>query len=85
MLIERQKQYLDCLADTSFQGVNRLFNLSLEDNAVRTRHTRYFLPTVEMKDYDATIDGQNFLINLQKNDLRKYGKIRENATGQGND
>ena len=44
---ERQNSYLDCLIDPSFQGVNRLFVLLLQDNTVRNRHRRYFLPTVE--------------------------------------
>ena len=41
--IERQNQYLDYLIDPNFQGVNRLFVLSFEDNSHRTRHTGYFL------------------------------------------
>ena len=32
---ERQKQYLDYLTDPSFQGVNRLFVLSFEDEKQR--------------------------------------------------
>ena len=34
--IERQNPYLDYLIDPSFQGVNRLFVLSFEDNAHQT-------------------------------------------------
>ena len=30
---ERPNQYLDCLIDPGFQGVNRLFVLSFEENA----------------------------------------------------
>ena len=43
MSIERQNQYLDYLIDPNFQGVNRLFVLSFEDNSHRTRHTGNFL------------------------------------------
>ena len=43
--IEKQNQYSDYLIGPSFQGVNRLFN------AYRTRHSGYFLPKVEIKDY----------------------------------
>ena len=46
---ERQNQYLDYLIDPRFQGVNRLFVLSFEDNAHRTGHTGYFLPKTEKK------------------------------------
>ena len=34
---ERQNQYLDYLIDSSFQGVNRLYLLPIEDNSHRTR------------------------------------------------
>ena len=34
------------LTDPSFQGTNRLVNLSSENNAQQTRQTGYFLPTV---------------------------------------
>ena len=51
---ERQKQYLDFLIDPSFQGVNK---------AQRTSYKRYCLPSIEIKNYNVMIDGQNFLIN----------------------
>ena len=54
---EAQNQYLDYLIDPSFQGANRLFVLAFEDAAHRTRHTGFFLPTVEIKDYNVMIDG----------------------------
>ena len=55
-----QNQYLDYLIDPSFQGVNRLSVLSYEDNAVRTGHTGYFLPTPEIKDYGVFFYDINF-------------------------
>ena len=55
--------YLYYLIDPRFQGVNRLFVLSFENTIGRTVHTKYYLPTVEIKDYNVLIDGQNFLIN----------------------
>ena len=45
--IWRQNRYLDNLIDF-FQGVNRFFILSFEDNAHRTRHTGYFIPNVRL-------------------------------------
>ena len=48
------------MIDASFRGVNRLFVLSFEDNAVRTGHTGCFLPKVEIKDYNVMINGCNF-------------------------
>ena len=53
---ERPNQYLDFLIDPSFQGVNRLFVLSFENEEDGTVHTKY-LPTVELKDYNVMING----------------------------
>ena len=78
MSTEIQNPYLDYLIDPSFHRVNKRFVLSFEDNAFQTRHTRYFLPNVEIKDYNAKIDGQNHLFGQPaKNDLRTYDNIPE--------
>ena len=49
--IKRRIQYLDYLIDPSFQDINRLLLLSLEDLTHQTRYTEYFLLEVEAK-YD---------------------------------
>ena len=51
VITQAQNQYSDYLIDLIFLEVNRLFVLSFEDNPVRTGHTRYFLPKVEIKDH----------------------------------
>ena len=56
ILTERPNEYLDYFIDLSFQGVNSLFVLSFENNAYRKRHTGYFLPKVERKEYNLMID-----------------------------
>ena len=43
-----------------FQEVNRYFVLLFENNTERAVHTKYFLPTVEIKNYNIMINGQNF-------------------------
>ena len=53
-------RYLDFLIDPSFQGVNRCFALSYKDDDGRESHNQYYLPTVEIKDYNALIHGRNF-------------------------
>ena len=58
--IQALNSYLDYLTDPSFQGVNRLFVLSLENTTDRTVHTQCYHSTVEIKDYNVMIDGQNF-------------------------
>ena len=54
---EQQNQYLYFLIYPSFQGVNRLFSLSFENNGSKTCYTRYYLPLVEIKNYNVVIDG----------------------------
>ena len=79
--MEKQNQYFYYLIDSSFQGVNRLFVLSLKDNAVRTGQTGYFLPKVVIKDYNVLIDGQN-VFDQSVFDQRTYGNVRKIKIGQ---
>ena len=61
-----QNANLNYLIEPSFQGVNRLFVLAFEhdnDNDWRTSYKRYYIPNVEIKDYNVLIDGKTFLIN----------------------
>ena len=52
-----QNRYLNHLVDLSFQGVNRLFVLSFENEDHTTSHSNYYLPKVEIKD--VMTDGKN--------------------------
>ena len=45
---------------------------------------QYYLPSVEIKDYNVMIDGRIFLDQTIKNNLKSY-YIRKIATGQGDD
>ena len=77
---------LDYLVDPkNFQGVTRLFVLSFENNTYRKVHTVYYLSKLEIKDYNVINDGQNFLDQLVKNNLRTYDNIRKIAIDQGAD
>ena len=80
---ERRNQYLDFLIDPSFQGLNRLFVLSFENEEDRKVHIGYYLPKVEIKDYNVMIDGKNFFDQPVKSDMRTYENIQKVVTGQG--
>ena len=54
-----QNPNLNHLVKPSFQGVNRRFVLAFEDDAQRTSNKRYYLPNVEIKDYNVMIDVKN--------------------------
>ena len=72
---------LNHLVEPSFQGVNRLFVLSFVLSSV----DEYYLPTVEIKDYNIVINGENFFDQPIKNNKIAYDNIRKIATGQGDD
>ena len=57
-----QNRYLHHLVDPSFQEVNRLFVLFLKNENDRTSHSMYYLPRVEIKDYNVMIDSKIFLL-----------------------
>ena len=80
-----QNANLNHLIEPSFQGVNRLFVLAFEhdNNDKRISNKRYFIPNVEIKDYNVIIDGKNH--QPVKNNKVTYENIRKNATGQGDD
>ena len=76
---------LNHLVEPSFQGVNRLFVLAFENDDDRTSSDEYYLPTVEIKDYNIMINGENFFDQPIKNDKVTYENIRKIAIGQGDD
>ena len=80
-----QNPNLNHLVEPSFQGVNRLFVLAFENDNDRTSVDEYYLPTVEIKDYNIVINGENFFDQPIKNNKITYDNIRKIATGQGDD
>ena len=54
-----QNPNLNHLVEPSFQGVNRLFVLAFENDNYRISTKRCNLPTVEIKDYNFMINGEN--------------------------
>ena len=80
-----QNRYLNHLVNPSFQGVNRLFVLSFENEGDRTSHSTYYLPKVEIKDYNVMIDDKNFFHQPINSNLKTYENIRKIATGKGDD
>ena len=69
------------LVEPSFQGINRLFVLSFENDAKRVSNKRYYLPNVEIKDHNFVIDGRNFFDQPGKNYKITYENIRKIDTG----
>ena len=65
--------------DASFQEVNRLFVLSFEDEVQRTCYKRYYLPIVEVKEYNVMIYGQHFFDQPVRYKLITYDSIQKNC------
>ena len=81
-----QNPNLSHLVEPSFQGVNRLFVLAFENDNDRTSDDEeHYLPTVEIKDYNIVINGEDFFDQPIKNNKVTYDNIRKIATGQGDD
>ena len=80
-----QNPILNHLVEPSLQGVNRLFVLVFENGDNRTSDEQYYLPTVEIKDYNIMINDENFFDQPIKNNKVTYENIRKIATGQGDD
>ena len=80
-----QDRYFNHLVDPSFQGLNRFFVLSFENENDRTSHSTYYLPKVEIKDYNVMIDGKNIFDQPINSMTKTYENIRKIATGQGDD
>ena len=80
-----QNRYLNYLINPSFQGVNRLFVLPFENENGRTSHSTYYLPKVEIKDYNVMIYGRNFFDQPINSMNKIYENIRKIATGKSDD
>ena len=70
-----QNSNLNHLVEPSFQGVKRLFVLAFENDTQRTSHSGYYLPNVEIKNYNVTINGENFFDQPIKNNKVTYENI----------
>ena len=80
-----QNPSLNHLVEPSFQGVNRLFILAFEHDAQRISAKGYYLPNVEIKNYNVMINGENVSDQPIKNDKVTYENIRKICTSSGDD
>ena len=51
----------------------------------RNSHKKYFLPRVNITNYNVLIDGRNFYDQPINDSVKQYDEIRKTATGQGDD
>ena len=72
---QNKNKNLNYLIDPTFGNVNRLFVLSFENEDDRTSCHKYYVPSVEIKDYNVLIDGNAFFELPVKNLEETYEKI----------
>ena len=80
MTIQPQNNNLNYLIDPTFMNVNRLFVLSFSRNNNtdnRDSFSDYYVPNVEIKDFNVLIDGKSFFDLPVKNEEETYEKIIE--------
>ena len=72
------------MIDPSFQGVNRLFVLSFENDEDRKVHTGCYLPKVEIKNYNVMIDGKKLFWSATGmttyDNIKKLHQVKEMIT-----
>ena len=83
-LLARNKN-LNYLIGSSFEAISILFIFAFESDDQRISSKRYYIPNVEIKDYNVMIDGKNVFDQPVKNDKVTYENIRKITTGQGDD
>ena len=77
MTIQPKNRNLNYLIDPTFTNVNRLFVLSFPRNNntdSRYSYSNYYVPKVEINDFDVSIDGKSFF-DLPVKNKEAYKKI----------
>ena len=68
---------LNCLIDSTFSNVNRLFVICFENEEDKTSFSNYYVPKVEIKDYNVIIYGKP-LFEIPVKITQKLIKRRKN-------
>ena len=63
---QAKNKYLKLVTDSSFQGVNRLFVSSFENEEHQQSYKNQYLPNVQIKNYNIMIDGRKFWLTSKK-------------------
>ena len=68
---------LNYLIDPTFTKVNRLSVYSFENESDRTSFSKYYVPNIQIKDFNVLIDGKSFFDIPIKNGEETYKQIIE--------
>ena len=82
MVVQSNNRNLSYLIGPTFTEVNRLFVLPferIEENNVKKGHrdsfSHYYVPNVEIKDFNVLIDGMSFFLLVSKYEEEAYEKV----------
>ena len=77
---------LDYLIDPTFRNINSFFVLSFKNgnnDPTRDSFEKYYMPLVEIKDFNALIDNKPFFDQPVKNKCKAYEKLIEMSRNDG--
>ena len=77
MTNQSKNNNLNYLIDPTFIKFNRLFVLSFENEDDRTSFSNFYVPNVQIKDFNVLIDGKSFFDMPIKNEEETYKQIIE--------
>ena len=80
IITQTKNNNLDYLTDPTFRNINRLFVLSFKngnDDLARNSFDKYYMPLVEIKDFNALVDKKPFFDQPVKNKQEAYEKLVE--------
>ena len=87
MTNQTKNNNLSYLIDPTFTKVNRFLVLSFENENDRTSFSKYYVPNVQIKDFNVLINGKSFFDMPMKNgeetckQIIQMGRNNDYATG----
>ena len=80
------KHKASLIGDTGNNGRKNGIKIAVRNDQVSVdSHKKYFLPRVQIDNYNIEIDGRNFYDQPINNSIKQYGEVRKISTGQGDD
>ena len=80
MTNQTKNNNLNYLVDPKLTKDNRLFVLSFENEKNKTSFSKYYVPNVQIEDFNALIDGKSFFdmpVKMTKKHTNKWSKWEE--------
>ena len=83
MTNQTKNNNLSYLIYPTFTKINRLFVLSFENESDRTSFSKYYVPNVQIEDFNVLTDGKSLFDMPIRNDEETYEQIIEMGRNNG--